>query len=191
MQRKLKTTKLILCQGHVTEVNYFRGFHSATVRSLRHPSAKHIVSKALRYKEEFVRMQGIEIDETWIVMDRNTFPKTHLVEEFKKAESQSIDIAISNVCFELWILQHFGAYQKTATSSSVYLKELDEIFKKRGIDKSGYRKNDRNIFFKLKTFMSRAIINSEKLLKKQGDDFLLTPWTNVHKLVELLLKDST
>jgi hypothetical protein len=109
---------LIVCEGHATEPDYFR--------SLRHelravPIAikindksgvpKTVVERAVQLKKDAERDakrerdSNLRYDEVWCVFDVDTHP--NLPAALQQASANGIQIALSNPCFELWILLHF------------------------------------------------------------------------------------
>ena len=48
---------------------------------------------------------NLEYDEVWCVFDVDEHP--HLTEALDQAQANGIGVALSNPCFELWILLHF------------------------------------------------------------------------------------
>ncbi|AQZ69655.1 hypothetical protein BKM31_56620 [[Actinomadura] parvosata subsp. kistnae] len=120
-RRAPKKRLLIVCEGEVTEVEYFAGvrdyFRSLPVEILnckviglgRDPAA--IVAYAIRErdkKDKEARAQrdvNIAYDEVWCVVDVDQH-KT-LDQALVAARRGQVNLAISLPCFELWILYHF------------------------------------------------------------------------------------
>ncbi|MEO1083070.1 MAG: RloB family protein [Acidobacteriota bacterium] len=118
---------LVLCEGRVTEPSYIRGLE----RWLRNAAVEVVISdvqgvpktlvdeaialnraaerEAKRQRDDFLRY-----DEVWCVFDVDAHP--HLAESIQRAAAHGIQLAISNPCFELWLLLHFrdspGARQR-------------------------------------------------------------------------------
>jgi hypothetical protein len=107
---------LIACEGTVTEPHYF----SEMRRLQRSPieleiieggTPKTIVERAVERKKEAEwraqrqRDDNLLFDEIWCVFDVDTHP--FLPEAKQQARDNGISVAISNPCFELWILLHF------------------------------------------------------------------------------------
>ena len=109
---------LICCEGQVTEPSYFNGLKREGHNILLHVEVKPggRVPKTLvdydvdlkREAEKTARQQkdeNLKYDEVWCVFDVDVHP--HLPEAKQKAEANGINAAISNPCFELWLLLHF------------------------------------------------------------------------------------
>jgi len=114
--RPLKTLR-IFCEGEKTEPNYIKGYLSSLSLQERksvieiEPTKKNtpiqLVEEAVRAKKS---ANSIDADEFWVVFDRESPAKhpdaTH-ARAFELANRHGVAIALSNVCFEYWILLHF------------------------------------------------------------------------------------
>lgn len=111
---------LIVCEGEVTEPDYFNTFR----RDLRNPLVeveidgrggppKTLVERAARRKrkaESEARRESdayLGYDEVWCVFDVDDH--AHLAAAREQARRAGIQLAVSNPCFELWALLHFQA----------------------------------------------------------------------------------
>ena len=117
--RKPRRTILIFCEGVRTEPEYLEALkrqpwvrESAAVDLQVHngqgesvPST--LVSMAIDARNRSVEIDG-EIDEFWCVFDVE-WPKNHpaLRDTVEQARQNGIELAISNPCFELWLILHF------------------------------------------------------------------------------------
>jgi hypothetical protein len=109
---------LICCEGQVTECSYLNGLKAELRIRLVHievvpgPSnPKTLVDFAIEKKQRAERdadRQGddnVKYDEVWCVFDIDAH---EYVQEAKQtAAANNIELAISNPCFELWLLLHF------------------------------------------------------------------------------------
>ena len=108
---------LVVCEGEVTEPQYLRGLqrHFRAVIDLHIPSERGIpltlVQIAQRLKAEarsLAKQRGDEFhayDQVWCVFDIDEHPKLNDAKQL--ADGNGVDLAISNPCFELWLLLHF------------------------------------------------------------------------------------
>jgi hypothetical protein len=107
---------LVVCEGTRTEPSYFQGMRHLQ-RSLVElelspgGTPKTLVERAVEKKKEAVRAakrsadRNQLYDEIWCVFDIDEHP---FVPEAKdQAQANGIPVAVSNPCFELWILLHF------------------------------------------------------------------------------------
>ncbi|MCC6907804.1 MAG: RloB domain-containing protein [Phycisphaerales bacterium] len=67
-----------------------------------------VVKRAVQYRQEMIEEHSFskdDGDQTWVVIDVDRHERIH--EAIQLAESQGIGVAVSNPCFEFWILLHF------------------------------------------------------------------------------------
>ena len=113
-----KPTILIVCEGQVSEPEYFTGF----TRAVRNPRVtirieggagvpQSVVEAAKRLKREAERQakrekdDNIRYDFVWCVFDIDDHP--NIASASQMARDSGIELAISNPSFELWLLLHF------------------------------------------------------------------------------------
>ncbi|MEQ1501355.1 MAG: RloB family protein [Myxococcota bacterium] len=109
---------LVVCEGEVTEPTYIRGYE----KLVRNASVQikvegaggvplTLVRTAVRLKEEAegeARRSDdpfAAYDEVWCVFDVDDHP--NIPDAKQLAASNGIELAISNPCFELWLILHF------------------------------------------------------------------------------------
>ena len=116
--RAPKRTFLVFCEGTRTEPAYIEALRqepavrdsaSVEIRIDRASGAVPLtlVNKAAEARDRFSQEQG-EIDELWCLFDVE-WPQNHpkLHEARQKAKARNVSLAISNPCFELWLVLHF------------------------------------------------------------------------------------
>jgi hypothetical protein len=116
--RSPKRRLLLVCEGRVTEPEYFRGFErwvrNSTVEIVfadDHGVPLTLVEQADRRNQQAneratrERDSYLRYDEVWCVFDVDEHPK--LNEAVQLAQARGIELAVSNPCFELWLLLHF------------------------------------------------------------------------------------
>jgi hypothetical protein len=149
--RKPKKTLLIYCEGQCTEPEYLNALrklpevHKLAQVDLQIQSShggsvpltlvKIAIDARLRVKDE-----GGEVDEFWCVFDVES-PINHpnLIEAVRLAKQHRINLAISNPCFELWLILHFCNY-------SAPLNTKDAIRRRRGCDGEKGKSIDATIY---------------------------------------------
>lgn len=117
-KRQPRKRLLVLCEGKVTEPKYLNAFkreHRSQLvevevvpecgvpKSLVEQAVdrkKRAEKEARRYSDPYRKY-----DEVWCVFDVDNHP--NLLEAKQQARDNGLDLAISNPCFELWILLHF------------------------------------------------------------------------------------
>lgn len=110
---------LVVCEGKVTERQYINGFKIAhgvtTVRlDVRSPGGDPLalVERAIELRDASLgeakrsRDENLAYDQAWCVMDVDEHPR--LNEARVLAARSGIELAVSNPCFELWLLLHFA-----------------------------------------------------------------------------------
>lgn len=114
---------LIVTEGAKTEPKYFEavrrclGLRTTEVKVLRGDGndAVSVVSTAIQVRDERRRevrrgaSQVVAFDDVWAVFDSeraDTNPK--LDEALRLAEARHIKVALSNPCFEYWVMLHYG-----------------------------------------------------------------------------------
>jgi hypothetical protein len=109
---------LVVCEGAKAETGYLNDLKSSEqVRTLRvkvvggagAPEA--VVQRAISLRDDAAteaRRRGdrnLRYDEAWCVLDVDVHPR--LDEALRLADQETISVALSNPCFELWLLLHF------------------------------------------------------------------------------------
>ncbi len=109
---------LVCCEGKLSEPSYFDGLKREGHNILLHievkpggMAPKTLVDYAVELKQDAVktarrqRDDNLKYDEVWCVFDVDSHE--HIPDAKQKAEAHGIKMAISNPCFELWLLLHF------------------------------------------------------------------------------------
>lgn len=117
--RRPRKTLVVYCEGEKTEPQYLMALKEL-------PAVKDVAAVDLRVEtghkgavprtlvslavdaSDRAASEKDEIDEFWCVFDVE-WPRNHpgLKEAVKRAEAHGIRLAISNPCFELWLILHF------------------------------------------------------------------------------------
>jgi RloB-like protein len=116
--RDPKPCILIVTEGSITEPEYFRGFAQACRNSRvtveiapEHGVPRTVVEAARDRKREAEnqanreRDDNLAYDSVWCVFDIDDHPNVSEAKDM--AHDNGIGLAISNPCFELWLLLHF------------------------------------------------------------------------------------
>lgn len=195
----------IYCEGANTEPIYLRKYLDTfwagdrrreviRLEDTKKNTPVQLVEVAVRHKQSPSCPDG---DVFWVVYDRESDAKyTDALhgEASALAKANGINIAISNVCFELWILLHFrynGAPYKNfddlmATSS--FKNEL----RKAGI--ADYDKSDPSLFSKIKGSIALARQRAPKMNaatlasapRGVAEPYRLNPYTDVYLLLDAI-----
>lgn len=171
---------VIAPEGSKTEPQYFAMFanSSCTVKVLsdRHKSDPlHVMRRVERYLRQNDRRPG---DEIWLVIDRDTWAKEKLAAVHAGCREKGFGLAVSNPCFEYWLLLHFddGHGAGTANTSCSRLKAHLPDYEKG-------RVNER----KLQEGINQAIERARRQDVPPCADWPRKAGTTVYRLVEKLM----
>lgn len=155
--RPAKIALLIYSEGKNTEPTYLRGFAHAFGNNLVRIKIEAaagvpmtLVQSALGAKAAITKTRNSfeKFDQVWTVFDRDEHP--NFEEALELARANGINVAMSNPCFEVWLLLHMGDYdapdnrheaqKKYASADSSYnpngSKEIDFEKLLKGYDKA-------------------------------------------------------
>ncbi len=187
----------IFCEGEKTEPYYINGYinhyHSdkrnlVVVEDTKKNTPIQLVDVAIAHKNE-----NKNDDIYWVVFDRESIAKysheLHL-KAVNTARDNRIEIALSNVCFEFWLLLHLkyttASYQNY--DDLIKKSDLKTLLKDKGL--KDYDKGDIYLFDTLKDSIPSAIKNSERVknnaistavIGKESPCYL-NPYTDIHEL---------
>ncbi len=193
---KTRDPKLIIIasEGQETEPNYFdeiishenygrSGVFVITLRrSYSNSSPKSVLNQLKSAKKEFSLKYD---DELWIVIDRDKWTDQELNDVAKECQNQNIQIALSNPCFEIWLLMHFCDLHKNNNASICKNKnslkcELTKILKSKKLISYGMKAYVPHV--------ERAISNAIKMDKQPQERWPLSIGTRVYVLVNNIIK---
>ncbi len=195
----------IYCEGEKTEPNYFKAYIAlkfpgdqgrkvVMVEKTKKNTPVQLVDVAVAAKDNPVNLKG---DEFWVVYDREAKAKysddLH-ANARKKADDNGVHVALSNVCFELWLLLHCqqctAPYQSCddLLANSPLKAKLKEI----GID--NYEKGQATISSELVGKHEQARENAVKMNQNTltsapaniDQPHLLNSYTDVHLLLDAM-----
>lgn len=111
--REERTQVLVVCGGKATEPDYFRGLK----KERRNPAVRVVVERKgvdpvslIRFAAQ--KREHTGCDEVWCVIDVDEFDVS---EAIAAATKKDVRLAISNPCFEYWLLLHFELCQAPLT----------------------------------------------------------------------------
>ncbi|MFI6994354.1 RloB family protein [Nonomuraea wenchangensis] len=172
--RPERKTVVIFCEGEASEPDYINTLkrlpevRSNTAISIEIDPEQGVPLTLVKRAVER-KLADDEVDECWCVFDVE-WPKNHpnLKQAIKLAEQHGIRLAISNPCFELWLILH---YEK----QTAYMSTKDAERKSRGLDgRTGkriagelYMKN-RRIASQRAMELSRLHVQNESLFPRNN-----------------------
>ncbi|MDN3645206.1 RloB family protein [Pontixanthobacter aestiaquae] len=184
-------TMRIFCEGEKTEPIYVNGYLQNSVNSGRKSVIRiektrkntpiQLVEAAISAKQS---PNSLPDDEFWVVYDREAVSKySHVLhsEARQKAVGQGINIALSNVCFEYWLLLHlidtqapYSSHTNLRTTSPF----LDEFKLQTGKD---YGKSSAETFSLLREWIPLARERAKRL-NQNGHDNAVSPKNAQHHI---------
>jgi len=202
--KEVKPVFHIYCEGETEEAyleSYIDKFYSGNRRlkvikmeKTNKNTAKELVDEAVKSLKKCP-----EGDTFWVVYDceseHNKYFHEHHKIAYDKAQPKNISIAISNVCFEVWILLHFQATVRPYNSYDDLIKNspLRDLCKKRGLD--DYKKGNKQLFDILKKKeLDDAKTRAERMNQNTQENadpkwtmpYQWNPYTNVHELLDAI-----
>lgn len=190
--RRPRKTILVFCEGERTEPEYLNAVKmlpsvretasiDLRIEAARGRSApRTLVSTAVAARQRAIE-EDAEIDEFWCVFDVE-WPRNHpyLKQAIRDATSSGIQVAVSNPCFELWLILHFqdcGPWLTSAQASRIR-KQLD------GSNDKGV---DPNKYMEKMSEAARRAIRLDQRHKKDGTRFPQNnPSSGMHRLISTL-----
>lgn len=143
--RSPKKTVYVFCEGEKTERDYLRALRRADqVVGKVHidvdsdaAAPKDLVERAIK------KIKDPEVDECWCIFDVEA-PVAHpnIESIVRTAEKHGVRLAVTNPCFELWLVLHHRNVTRYVTTTEI-VKQSKEIDGRggKGIDGSLYMKN--------------------------------------------------
>lgn len=201
--RNLEKRMHIFCEGSKTEPLYLQGyideFAYKKAKLINIPDIKFntpisLVKAAIRHKES---EDTTVDDEIWVVYDREAVNKySHALhhEAWDLANANNIKVALSNICFELWVLQHF-AFKNTPYSCFDDLKKNSSLKKDLlSVGIKEYNKADALLYKKIRLGIPNARLRAKALNKQSlnaapahlNKPFLLDCYTNINELLDAI-----
>lgn len=145
-RRKCETRKpipafVVFTEGEVTEQDYFRPI-VGWLKNLKKAeitmegcgsSPSKLVEKATKYKKK-MNSKGQSDFHVWCVFDVEApDPHADLEEAISKAAQNDVKLAISNPCFELWLILHYQDHE-------AYINTYDAVALRSSLDGSKDKK---------------------------------------------------
>lgn len=155
----------ILTNGRETEKNYFDLIKSKkSIFDVKVEYQNSNPVQLVRYASQYLR----EANQVWCVFDiDNNFNDGTLIQAIKLAEETGVQIAYSNIAFEVWLLSH---YQKVESSydNTRLIRQMDKLLREDLRLNRGYDKSDKELL--KKHFLPKlddAIVNSKVIYQRK------------------------
>lgn len=186
--RRTRKTIRIFCEGGRTEPDYLEGLkkHARGTAAIRiAPSAGApplmLVRAAVKARQKAIAEES-EIDEIWCLFDVE-WPGNHpnLREAVELARKEGVLLAISNPCFELWLVLHFTGHGGWLTTDEAQRLRSD-------LDHSRGRGLDAGQYVPLLVDASRRAVELERRHHQEGTRFPdNNPSSGMHRLISSAL----
>lgn len=197
-----KNKMFIFCEGEKTEPLYLSSYiseyagHKLKIISIpptRKNTPVQLVDEAIAKKKSKESLDG---DVFWVVYDRESvskYPRAKHAEAWNKAQKNGINVAISNVCFEFWVLLHFEYTTQSYTSFKNLMSESNLKRHLINVGINNYDKGSDELYFKIRKGISKARIRAKKVnshimaSSASGSQcFDYSPYTGVHELLDAI-----
>jgi RloB-like protein len=168
---------LVVSNGTSTEVSYFKGLRNAYRRSnvkIKIVDKRGAPGRLVEHAKQLQAMNG-EFDEVWCVFDVDEFDLGRPVSD---ATAADLRIAVSNPCFEVWLLLHHGDRRAPFQSAKEAERALKDLLPQ--WSKSNTRYED------FQQGMLKAVERARDL-DPTGKDYRCNPSTGVWQLILVVL----
>ena len=189
--RKEKQMVIITAEGkNETEAKYFNSFRSVgcpyiiKIHKAGHVTDPTKLAESIRkrwYAEDADSRTG---DKAFVIVDLdNNGSKAKEIQRLE-TENNIEEYIVSNPCFEVWYLLHYGFSTRAYIDADAVIRELKKRYPE-------YEKTS-DMYTVLRDKMHEAITNAEKLEEyykseeHEHPDVSCNPYTDVHKLVKML-----
>jgi RloB-like protein len=197
-RKKLAPVFHIYCEGEKTEPYYLNGYidrffpgnRRLKVEKTKKNTPVQLVKEAVKAKNDQNCPEG---DFFWVVFDREgeaKYSKELHQEAYQCAQKNNVSIALSNVCFEVWILLHFE--KSTASYNSFNDLKRNSNLREKHIN--NYDKGDKNVFEVIADRIATARINAiemNQITINAADPswtmpYQWNPFSDVYKLLDAI-----
>ena len=194
----------IYCEGKKTEPNYIRSYIEdrfgdrlrdvVIVEDAKTNTPIQLVREAIKSKNSGNHPDG---DSYWVVYDRESPAKykDSLHEDARRlAETNGIEISLTNVCFEYWLILHFEHSNAPYTSYDDLINNSCLKHKVRAITNQSYDKGSPSIYRLVSSHISTARVRAKKINAQTLSSapanvhkaHLLNPYTDMPKLLDAI-----
>jgi hypothetical protein len=186
---------VIACEGAVTEPVYFNGIKAFLHNPRLHievlrredptlSAPEHVQRMLQRFTDEYRRRDG---DTFWLVADRDrqSWSDAHLSRVATECQQRGFSMAISNPCFELWLLLHFEELHRVPEQEREELERNENDLLRRRF--GAYRRGNATDWELCQPHWRTAAGRARILDTGPGDRWPQRLGTHVYRLVELLL----
>lgn len=182
---------LIVCEGTVTEKNYFESFPAMTAGTVLEIDCQGTATNTIRVVNkaiEMARKSKKPYDSVWAVYDKDSFKDADFDNAIARARANNVRCAWSNEAFELWYVLHFE-YRNTPMSRKDYRDCITGHLSPK-VPGYKYEKNDSRTYGHLQAHGDEKLAcrRARKLASAHAgrSPHACNPATTVYELVEFL-----
>ena len=205
---KVKPLVIISCEGTKTEPNYLKSIihklilenkiarGSIVIAEHQHTDPMGVLNDLINYKDDYTLFE-----QKWIVIDRDEIrsissnssghPKENFVSALEESQKLNIEVAWSNPCFEIFIVEHYMYRDTGGDRKDIQEKALELLCKDKILNEDSSineLKAIDNLYDVLLPKKKMGFKNIKKLMLVQKDKTPVeaNPGTRFHELVEVL-----
>jgi hypothetical protein len=167
--RPERKTVVVFCEGEASEPDYVNALKRLpTVRSNTSINIEVATERGVPLtlvRRAVERASDDEVDECWCVFDVE-WPLQHpnLDEALRLADEHGIRLAVSNPCFELWLILHFQ-------DQTAFLNTADSERKSRKLDRRAGKRIDADMYMELRGAATRRALQLSRRHKQNSTSF--------------------
>jgi hypothetical protein len=191
--KSLGDTRLLIIatEGRITEKQYFAQFRNRRVQVKVIPtgednksSPEYVLGRLKYFRQE----HDLEVnDELWLMIDVDRWKDKKLSSVTKEAKASGFKLAVSNPCFETWLLCHYILPTVVTISCKEITEQLGDELKK--VHNSGYNKSKLNTDY-FKPYVKQAVQNAQQLDNNPNARWPNQVGTHVYKVIDQIVKCS-
>lgn len=205
---KVKPLVIISCEGTKTEPNYLKSIinklifenkiarGSIVIAEHQHTDPMGVLNDLINYKDDYTLFE-----QKWIVIDRDEIrsissnssghPKENFVSALEESQKLNIEVAWSNPCFEIFIVEHYMYRDTGGDRKEIQDKTLKLLYKDTILNEDATvddLKAIDNLYDVLLPKKEIGFRNLKRLMLAQKDKTPVeaNPGTRFHELVEVL-----
>lgn len=176
----------VFTEGRITEPQYvkvlkgiYRGVNVQIIERYAGSPPEVLVKKALDYQ------RNVECDEIWCLFDKNDHRDEDIEKAIQKARKNNIMTAITNPCFELWLVLH----QEYQFGRCVSKKDIQKRSQTLGLTNGKHLSDTGKKLSREKYDVAKTnALRLQKLHKEGNRELWANPSSQVWKFVDRLAK---
>lgn len=138
-----------------------------------------VLSRLHEYASEYQFGEG---DQFWLVIDKDRWSNKNLYEIKELCNDRNYRLALSNPCFELWLLLHFRKENELPLKGQMNCTDIKKL-----LNPQLNERDEGNYDATYARWVKHAIKEARCLDKHPGAPFPDCPGTRIYQLVEILI----